>query len=127
MAPFGGDDGGDSADGRAHGEQRGEFGREAEGAAEPGHKNQRERDFDDHQHQADAAEFGDVTEQKARAEQDDSGFQPEFVGGDAGLENSRDADGVGDDQADDDGPQYIFDIRQRQVMRFAVVERSSAR
>ena len=30
------------------------------------------------------------------------------------------ADGVADDEADDDGPEDVLDIRQREVMRFAV-------
>ena len=37
-----------------------------------------------------------------------------------GLEKFGHADGVADDEADDDGPEDVFDIRQRQVMRFAV-------
>ena len=37
---FGGDDGGDAADRRADGEQRGEFWRQTEGTAEIGHKNE---------------------------------------------------------------------------------------
>ena len=67
-------------------------------------------------HQADAAELEHVAEQEAHAEQDDAELEEEFVGGDAGLEDLRHADGVGDDQSDDDRPQHIFDVRQRKMI-----------
>jgi hypothetical protein len=60
-----------------------------------------------------------VSEQEARAEQNDAGFEPELVGGDAGREDARNADGVGDDEADDDGPQNEFNVGEGSVMGFA--------
>ena len=50
---------------------------------------ERESDFDGDENEADAAEFQNVAEQKARPEQDDSGFEPEFVSGEAGFERRR--------------------------------------
>src|SRR5208283_3764187 len=81
---------------------------------------QRARDFDEDEDEADAAEFPDVTEQEARAEQDDACFQPEFVGGYTGFEDFGEADGVGDGQADEDGPEDVFDVGECPVMGFGV-------
>ena len=43
-------------------------------------------------------------------ERDDADLQPELVGLHAGLEDPVHADGVGDQQADQDGPQHVFDV-----------------
>ena len=88
--------------------------------AEPGHQHDRNREFERHRDQADAAELEHVAEQEAHAEQHDAELEEEFVSGDAGLEDLRHADGVGDDQTDDDRPQHVFDIRQREVVGLAV-------
>src|ERR1700722_2652478 len=62
----------------------------------------------------------DVAEQEARAEQNDARFEPELVGGDAGREDARNADGVGNDEADDDGPEHEFNVGERSVMGLSV-------
>ena len=116
-----GDDGGDTADGRADSEERGEFWFQSEGFAERGHEGERESDFDGDEDEADSAEFENVSEKETRAEQHDSGFEPEFVSGEAGLERGGNASGVGDEEAEKDGPEYVLDIRQREVVRFSVL------
>ncbi len=117
---LGGDDGRDSADGRTDGEQRSELGLELEGAAKEVHEGERERERDGDKEKRNAAEVEDVAEQKARAEQHDAGLQPEFVGGDSGLKDARNADSVRDEQADDDGPQHVFDVGERDVVGLGV-------
>ena len=62
-----------------------------------------------------------VAQQKARAQQDNSGLEPTFIGRYAGTKNCRDADRVGDGQANEDGPQNIFNILQHKVVRLAVM------
>src|SRR5713226_4176390 len=105
---------------RAHGKKRREFGLELEQAAEKSHKREGTDNFDGYQHQADSTEFENVAQKKARPQQHDSGFEPEFVSGDTCAENFRDADSVGDHQAQNDGPKNVFDVRKRPVMRFGV-------
>ena len=117
---LGGDDGRDSADGRADGQQRGELGLEVEGAAEQVHEGEREREREGDKQQRDAAEMEHVAEQEAGAEQDDAGLEPELIGGHAGLKDARDAGGVGDEQADDDGPEHVFDIGKDDVVGLGV-------
>ena len=107
-----GDDGGDAADGGADGEQRGELWLQAEGFAEGGHEGERESDLDGDEHEADAAELKDVAEKEARSEKDDSGFEPEFVGGEAGFESGGNAGCVGYHEAEEDGPENVLDIRE---------------
>ncbi len=113
-----GNDGADAADGGADGEERSEFGAKAEETAEKGHEDERAGNFDEDEEEADAAKFGEIAEKEAGAEQYDSGFQPEFAGGDAVLEDSGDTDGVGDGQADEDGPEDVFDVGNDPVMGF---------
>src|SRR6202030_2386054 len=83
---FGGDDGAHAADRRAHGKKRREFGLELEQAAEKRHERERTDNFNSHENETDSAELENVSEKKARAEQDDPGLQPEFVGGDTRAE-----------------------------------------
>ena len=113
-------DGGDAADGGTDGEQGDELGRELEAAAEVGHEGERQRQFNGNQDERDAAELGDVAEDKARAQQNDAGFEPELVGGDACAEDARQADGVGDEHADEDCPEDVFDVGQHEMVSFAV-------
>ncbi len=94
---LGGDDGGDSADGRTYGEQRRELWRKLEEAAEKMHERECESDFNGDQREADAAKVKQVAEEKTRAEKDDSSLQPEFIGRNTGAEDLGYSDGVGDD------------------------------
>ena len=64
--------------------------------------------------------FADVAEKEAGAEKDDAGFEPEFVGGDAGLEDFGEAEDVGDDEADEDGPEDVFDVGEGEVVGLGV-------
>ncbi len=57
---------------------------------------------------------------KRTPEQHDAELEEELVGRDAGLEDFRHADRVGDDQTDDDRPEHVFDVRQREVIGLAV-------
>ena len=84
------------------------------------HEAERERDGDGDEQERDAAEMKHIAEQKARAEQDDSSLQPEFIGGYASLKDARNADGVGDDEAKDDGPENILDVRKGDVMSLGI-------
>ena len=84
------------------------------------HEGKRTCEFNDHQQQADATQVQNIAEQEARAQEHDARLQPEFIGGDSGLEYARNAKDVGDDKADDDGPKNIFDIGKRDVVRFGV-------
>ena len=54
----------------------------------------------------------DVLQQEAGADEDDAEFEPELIGGDAGAEDRSDAEGVRDDEAEDDGPQDVLDVRE---------------
>ena len=71
---------------------------------------------DEDEDEGDAAEFEDVAEDEACAEEDDAGLEPEVVGGDAGAEDARDADGVGDDDAEEDGPEDVLDVGEGDVV-----------
>ena len=84
------------------------------------HEGKRKCDGDDDQQDGDAAKMKQITEQETRAEQNDSRLQPEFVGGDTGLEDAWDSYGVGDHQPDHDRPQNVFDIGKSDVVRLCV-------
>jgi len=84
------------------------------------HERQRERHLDQHQPQRDSAQPQHVTDQEARAQQHNSGLEPELVGCHAGAKQLRHANGVGNRQPQQNGPQNVFDVRQHQVMRFAI-------
>ena len=101
---FGGDDGGDAADRGADGQQGSKLRSEPEGAAERGHEEQRDADFNDHQNQAHAAELEHVPEDEARPEQDDARLEPEFIRGEARTESCGNAHGIRDHEADENGP-----------------------
>ncbi len=77
-------------------------------------------DLDGHQDEADSTELENVAQKKSRAEQDDARLEPELVGGHAAAEDFRNADRVGDNQAEDDGPQDVFDTGKRPVMGLRV-------
>ncbi len=62
-------------------------------------------------HQRDAAEFDDIAENETHSERDNPDLQPEFVRLDTSAEDAVQADGVGDDKADDNRPQHILDVR----------------
>src|ERR1700674_499763 len=117
---LGGDDGAHAADRRTNGKKRCEFGLELEQSAKKGHEREGAGDFNGHENEADAAELQYVTEQKPGAEQHDPRLQPEFIRGDACTEHFRNADGVGDQEAEDDSPQDVLDIRKRPMMRLGV-------
>ena len=81
-------------------------------------------DLDGHKPQAQAAELRNVAQQESHAEQHDAEFQPEFVGFDSRRENPKpahDANRVADDDADENRPQHVFDIRQRDFVRNAIL------
>src|SRR6266567_3217481 len=108
------------ASGGAYGEERSEFGLEAEEPPKKSHEGDGTSDLDGHQDEADSTELENVPEKKSRAEQDDAHLEPELVGGHAGAEDFRNADRVGNNQAEDDGPQDVFDIGKRPVMGLRV-------
>ncbi len=118
---LGGDDGRDAADRGAHCQQSGELWFEAEGFAEGGHEGKRKSDFDRDKDETDAAELEDVAKKKTRTEENDSGFEPEFVRGEAGFEGGGDAGGVGYHEAEKDGPENVFDIWKGEVVRASVL------
>ena len=62
-------------------------------------------------HQRDAAELDHVTENEPHAQGHDPDLQPELIGLDAGAKDAVQADGVGDEQAEDDRPQHVLDVR----------------
>ncbi len=117
---FGGDDGTDTANRGANGEKRGEFGAKSEEATKKGHEHDGPDDFNADEEEADSAEFPDVAKKEARTEKDNASFEPEFVGGDTGLEDGGEAENVGDDQAEEDGPQDVFDVGENQVVGFDI-------
>src|SRR5260370_13737483 len=78
---LGSDDGGDSTDAGAHGEQGGEFGVEVEGSAEPGHESDGEGKCDEDEDERDAAELEDVAEDETGSEENEAALQPELLGG----------------------------------------------
>ena len=73
-------------------------------------------DFNGDEEEADAAEFGDVAKQEARAEKDDASFEPEFVSRHTGLEDFGEAEDVGDDQANENGPEDVFDVGEGRMV-----------
>ena len=50
--------------------------------------------------------------------EDDADLEPELVGGYAGAEDARDADGVGDDDAEEDRPEDVLDVGEGDVVGF---------
>ncbi len=50
--------------------------------------------------------------EKSCADQHDSEFQPELVGGDSSPKKWSDADSIADCQPKQDGPQNIFEMRE---------------
>ncbi len=57
---------------------------------------------------------------KRAPEEDDAGFEPELVGGDAGAEDAVNADGVGDEDAEEDRPEDVLDVGDDVVMGLGV-------
>jgi len=115
-----GDDGGDTADGRADREQRDELGSEVEALPEPGHEGERQGDLDEDQKEGDAAEFSDIAKDEAGTKQDDAGLEPELVGSHTPAKDLGNADGVGDDEADKDGPEDVLDVGQHKMVGLAI-------
>jgi len=70
-----------------------------------------QRHVDQDLHQRDTAQLDHIAEHETHAKSDNPDLQPEFIGLDAGAENSVQANGVGDEQAEDDRPQYVLDVR----------------
>jgi hypothetical protein len=62
--------------------------------------------------QAHAADVEDVREDELGADQDDAELEPELIGGDAGAEDGGDGEDVGDEEAEDDGPEDVLDVRE---------------
>ena len=117
---LGGDDGGDSADGGTDAEEDGEAWAKVEGFAEPHHEDDGEGKGDEDKSEGEATEFEYVSKDEACAEQDDAGLEPELVGGDTGAEDAGYADGVGDDDAEENGPEDVFDVGEGDVVGFGV-------
>ena len=69
---------------------------------------------------ADAAQFPDIAQEEARAQEDDACLQPELVGGDAGLEDLREAEDIGNDQANEDGPEDVLDVGDSQMVALGI-------
>ena len=89
-------------------------------AAEPGHEGEGECEGDEDEKERDAAEAENVAEDEAGAEQDDAGLKPELVRSDTGAEDARQTDGVGDEDAEEDGPKDVFDVGEGDVVGFGV-------
>src|SRR5271156_2946427 len=108
---FGGDDGRYTADGRPDSQQRSELAGQAEkvrcGQDDP----TGQRHIDQDLHQRDTAQLDHIAENETYAKSDNPDLQPEFIGLDAGAEDPVQANGVGDEQAEDDRPQHVLDIR----------------
>ena len=64
--------------------------------------------------------FRTVGDNKARAEQHDPELQPEFVGGDARLEDLRNRQRVRDYEADQNRPENVFDVGEYPVVGLGV-------
>jgi hypothetical protein len=110
----------DAADGAADGEQAGELGRETEDAAEERHDGEGEDQLDGYEAEREAADAEDVGEDELGGYEDDAELEPELVGGDAGMEEAREREGVGEDEAEDDGPEDVLDLREGVVMSVEV-------
>src|SRR6185312_8029895 len=110
---LGSHDGGDAADAAADREQAGELGRELEDASEQRHHGEREDQLDGDQAERLAADVEEVLHEEAGADEHDAELEPKLVGGDAGTKDAADAEGVADDEAEDDGPEDIFDVGER--------------
>src|SRR5580700_3945981 len=91
-----------------------------EHAAEKSHEGNRSGDLNRHQQKADATELQNIAKQETGAEKDYSGFQPELIGGDAAAKNFRNADGVGNQKPEKNGPQDVLDIREDPVMSLSI-------
>ncbi len=57
-----------------------------------------------------------VLQEKPGADQDDAELEPELIGGYAGAKDLGNVERVRDDQADNDGPEDIFNLRQAKVV-----------
>jgi len=111
----------DAADGGAYGQERGEFGAEAEEAAKERHESQRADDFDEDEQEA----YRRRVSRRRRGGSGSrggryAGFEPEFVGGNAGFEDFSEAEDVGDGEAEEDGPEDVFDVGEGPVVGFGV-------
>ena len=84
------------------------------------HKREGQGDGEGDEQERNAAEMKNIAEKEARAEQDDPGFEPELVSGYAGLKDARDTGSVSDDEADDDGPENVFDVGEGDVVGLGV-------
>lgn len=104
-----GHDGGDAAYGAADGKEADQFGRELEDAAEEGHDAEGEDEFDGYEGQGEATDAKDVGEDELGGYEDDAELEPELVGGDAGKEDAGEGEEVGEDEAEDDGPEDVLD------------------
>jgi hypothetical protein len=89
-------------------------------AAKKSHESNRTGYFDGDENEADSTELQNVTEKKARTEQNDSGFEPELVCGDARAKNLRYSNRVRNRQTEDNRPKNVFDVRKSPVMRSGV-------
>ena len=112
-----GHDRGNAADGAAYGEQRGELGGQLEDLAQQRHYGEREDQLEEDEDQRHAADVQDVAENELGADEDDAELQPQLVGGDAGAEDLRQRHRVGDEEAEDDGPEDVLNAREGDVVR----------
>jgi hypothetical protein len=112
------DDRRDATDGRADGQQRRELAAQPESLAHQQDHRGGDGHVDEDDAQAEAAELGQVTQHETSAQQHDADFEPEFVGSDTRSEQRGHADRVSNDQAENDRPQHIFQVRQRGVGGF---------
>ncbi len=118
---LGGHDGGDAADGAADGEEAGELGRQLEDAAEKRHDCKRENQLDGDEDKRHAADVEDVSEDELGTDEDDAELEPELIGGYAGAEDCGNFKEVRKDEAEDDGPEDVLDVREGNVVRGAEV------
>jgi hypothetical protein len=118
--PLGGDDRGHAANRRADREEARQLRPQVERAAERRHDGDRCRELHDHAREAHASESRDVAQHEPDAQQHDPAFQPELIRLDAGLADRRHADRIRDDEPENDRPQHVLDVRQRQQMGLAV-------
>src|SRR5712692_5893116 len=91
-----------------------------EDAPEKGHESDCAGNLDGDQEQTDSSELQDVAEKEARAEQHDARLEPELVRGDSRPEDLWHADGVGNHQTQNDGPENVFDVGKRPVVSLGV-------
>src|SRR6202790_5577152 len=91
-----------------------------EHAAKKSHESNGPGNFDGYEQKTDSTEFQNVAEQVACTEQHDAGFQPEFVRGDTGTKDFRNADGVGNQKSEKNSPEDVLDIRKDPMMRLRI-------